>query len=81
MTDNKEELIPFRVTASKFLGSSDFGTYTYEISFNQSLVHIGRFTGIENGLNEYREKEISDEENAILEEAEKIKKKYSKDYE
>lgn len=31
--------------------------YTYELTFNKSLEHTGRFKGIENGLNEYVKKE------------------------
>jgi len=31
--------------------------YTYEITFNKSLEHTGRFKGIEDGLNAYVKKE------------------------
>ncbi len=69
----KEKLESFKVTSSKFLGSKD-GRYTYEITFNQSLCHTGRFTGIENGLNEYRLQEEKEHEEEILKEAEEILK-------
>lgn len=49
----------YRVTATKFIGrSSDSERYTYEITFNQSLGHTGRFTGIEEGLNAYCKREL-----------------------
>ena len=47
----------YRVVSSTFKGSQN-GLYTYEITFNRSLVHTGRFTGIENGLNDYEDKEF-----------------------
>ena len=50
----KEE--PYRVTSHMFLGSTD-GSYKYQITFNRSLVHTGRFKGIEDGLNRYEAKE------------------------
>jgi len=55
---------PFKVTATKFIGGKE-NSFTYEITFNQSLVHTGRFTGIENGLNKYREDELKEEEESI----------------
>lgn len=33
--------------------NGDYESYTYEITFNKSLEHTGRFTGIEDGLNAY----------------------------
>ena len=51
---------PYRVSMHRFIGhsKSEYGeSYTYEISFNRSLVHTGRFKGIEDGLNEYERKE------------------------
>ena len=72
-----EKLEPYRIIATTFLGRSETGNYTYEIVFNQSIVHTGRFTGIENGLNEYREKEEKEYEEETLKEAEKILKKRS----
>ena len=47
----------YKIVSSKFIGFHDYvngsGSYTYEISFNKSLEHTGKFTGIENGLNRY----------------------------
>lgn len=55
----KEE--PYRVTASMFNGTSEYDGkilgYKYEITFNKSLEHTGRFKGIEDGLNAYVKKE------------------------
>lgn len=68
-----EKLEPYKVRASKFLGRDDNDNYTYEITLNQSIVHIGRFTGIEEGLDHYRQKEIENHEQDILNEAEEIK--------
>lgn len=50
----------YRVVSSTFKGSQD-GLYTYEITFNRSLVHTGRFDGIANGLNEYDDNELREE--------------------
>lgn len=72
-----EKLEPYRIIATKFLGRNETGTYTYEITFNQSIVHTGRFTGIENGLNQYRENEIIEDEEQTLKDAEEIMKKRS----
>lgn len=69
--ENKQE--PYRVTSSKFLGRDDLGEHTYEITFNQSIEHTGRFKGIEDGLNAYRENEMKEEEEGILRRAEEIK--------
>jgi hypothetical protein len=63
----------YSVLASKFLGKNETGSYTYELTFNQSLGHTGRMIGIENGLNQYVEDEIKEHEAAILKEAEEIK--------
>ena len=41
----------------KFIGYSETGSATYEITFNKSLEHTGRFNGIEDGLNTYCKKE------------------------
>lgn len=46
----------YKVLSSTFKGQTE-GRYTYEIVFNQSLQHTGRFKGIEDGLNEYAKKE------------------------
>ena len=52
---------PYKVTSSTFKGTCRFNGevigYTYEITFNKSLVHTGRFEGIENGLNAYEKRE------------------------
>lgn len=47
----------YRVVMHKFIGYSETGAATYEITFNKSLEHTGRFTGIEDGLNAYCKKE------------------------
>lgn len=47
----------YKVRSHKFVGCSKYNEeifgYTYEITFNKSLEHTGRFTGIEDGLNAY----------------------------
>lgn len=48
----------YKVVSSKFNGCSESGLYTYEITFNKSLGHIGRLKGIEDGLNSYCKKEL-----------------------
>jgi len=70
-----EKLKPFKIVATTFLGESN-GNYTYEIVFNQSMVHTGRFTGIEKGLDKYREDELKEHEENILKEADEIRTKY-----
>lgn len=56
-----EKETKYRVSASMFKGVSEFEGniigYTYEITFNKSLEHTGRFRGIEDGLNDYCRKE------------------------
>ena len=47
----------YRVVMHKFIGYSETGSATYEITFNKSLEHTGRFSGIEDGLNAYCKKE------------------------
>lgn len=58
LSENEE---PYRVTCHMFKGTSEYEGkilgYTYEITFNKSLEHTGRFTGIEDGLNAYVKKE------------------------
>jgi hypothetical protein len=51
----KEE--KYSIVASTFLGSDKNGLHKYEITFNKSLQHIGRFKGMEDGLNAYCRKE------------------------
>ena len=48
---------PYRVEMYKFIGYDEAGSATYEITFNKSLEHSGRFQGIEDGLNKYCAKE------------------------
>lgn len=46
----------YSVVASRFigkLGEGDNEIFTYEITFNRSLEHTGKFKGIEDGLNSY----------------------------
>lgn len=47
----------YRVVMYKFIGYTESGSATYEITFNKSLEHTGRFIGIEDGLNAYCKKE------------------------
>lgn len=57
----------YRVVASTFKGRDERGNHTYEIVFNQSLEHTGRFTGIEDGLNMYvKKEEIGEVKYALL---------------
>lgn len=63
---------PYFIISSQFKGVSD-GQYVYEMTFNKSLGHTGRFLGIEKGLNEYCLKEIGEYEAEILKKAEEIK--------
>lgn len=52
-TEDKE----YSVISSQFKGYSENGSATYEITFNKSLEHTGRFKDIEHGLNGYVKKE------------------------
>lgn len=47
----------YRVVMHKFIGYGPNDSATYEITFNKSLEHTGRFTGIADGLNAYCKKE------------------------
>lgn len=47
----------YKIVMSKFIGYGSNGSAKYEITFNKSLEHTGRFTGIEDGLNAYCKKE------------------------
>jgi len=51
----------YKVISHMFKGTSEYNGkilgYTYEITFNKSLEHTGRFSGIEDGLNTYCKKE------------------------
>jgi hypothetical protein len=53
----------YSVVAHKFLGYGETGSATYEITFNKSLEHTGRFKAIEDGLNSYYSK---DSDQAII---------------
>jgi hypothetical protein len=49
----------YKVVMHKFIGyNNETGSATYEITFNKSLVHTGRFKGIEDGLDAYCKKEL-----------------------
>jgi hypothetical protein len=52
-----EKQEPYRVQSHTFKGSDEHNgkiwSYTYEISLNRSMVHTGRFQGMEDGLNRY----------------------------
>lgn len=48
----KEKPERYRIVSSRFI-DSDENLFTYEITFNKSLVHTGKFSGIEKGLNKY----------------------------
>ena len=71
--ETKEQ--PYKIIATKFLGINNSGMYTYEITFNQSIVHTGRFSGIEKGLDDYREKENKEYDKQVLKKASEIIKK------
>lgn len=47
----------YRVISHRFIGYNETGSATYEITFNKSLEHTGRFQGIADGLNAYCKKE------------------------
>lgn len=51
----------YKVRSHMFKGTREYNGeilgYTYEITFNKSLEHTGRFRGIEDGLNAYFKKE------------------------
>ena len=47
----------YKILSSTFKGGG-LG-YTYELTFNKSLEHTGRFKGIEDGLDAYVKKELS----------------------
>lgn len=51
----------YKVRSHMFKGTIEYNGkilgYTYEITFNKSLEHTGRFRGIEDGLNAYCKKE------------------------
>lgn len=71
VSDEEIDVDPYRVTATMFKGTSEFAGkilgYKYEITFNKSLVHTGRFRAIEDGLNGYDMKEERDHYKALME--------------
>lgn len=50
--DNKK----YSISTFKYLGR-DYGTFNYEISLNKSMVHTGRLSAMEYGMNEQSIKE------------------------
>lgn len=79
--ENKENN-EYKVRSHTFLGTSVYNGevigYTYEITFNKSLEHTGRFKGIEDGLNDYCKKEIEEQEQKEKELLLKLQEKYGK---
>ncbi len=71
---SKQNQEPFKVLSSKFCGAEN-GSFTYEITFNQSIVHTGRWRGIEEGLDLYRDNEEKEYEDSILKEADEIRER------
>lgn len=55
----------YRIMSHKFIGYNDYGngrgSYTYELSFNKSMEHTGKHSGIEKGLDDYDKEEIKKE--------------------
>lgn len=66
------KLNPYVIISSKFTGRDRNGNHTYEITFNQSIVHTGRWKGVEDGLNKYREEEIKQDEDSVIKAAQEI---------
>lgn len=52
----------YKILAHKFIGYNDYGngkgSYTYELTFNKSMEHTGKWAGIEKGLDDYDKKQI-----------------------
>lgn len=42
----------YKIISSRFMGDNN-DTYTYEITFNKSLEHTGKFKAIEEGLDRF----------------------------
>ena len=60
----KKKNEPYKVTCSKFIGRNEYDgyeSYTYELTFNRSLEHTGKYVGIEQGLNAYDKKEAKED--------------------
>ena len=53
--EKKQKLEPYRIVMTRFIG--DKTHFTYEITFNKSLVHTGKYSEIEKALNSYDKKE------------------------
>lgn len=51
----KQKVEPYRIVMTRFIG--DDTHFTYEITFNKSLVHTGKYSAIEKALNSYDKKE------------------------
>jgi hypothetical protein len=49
--------VGYKVLMTKFICDYPDGSATYEITFNKSLEHTGRFDGIERGLDSYVKRE------------------------
>lgn len=48
----------YKIAAYRFSGK-EYERYTYELTFNKSLIHTGRWKGIEAGLDAYEKWENS----------------------
>ena len=53
--EKKQKVEPYRIVMTRFIG--DNNNFTYEITFNKSLVHTGKYSAIEKALNAYDKKE------------------------
>ena len=51
----KQKVEPYSIVMTRFIG--DNNNFTYEITFNKSLVHTGKYSAIEKALNSYDKKE------------------------
>lgn len=55
----------YKVRSHTFMGATEYSDgnwgYKYEITFNKSLQHTGRFSGIEKGLDDYVKNETRDQ--------------------
>ena len=49
--EKKQTAEPYKVIMHEFVGDSE--NFTYKMTLNKSLVHTGKWKGIENGLNRY----------------------------
>ena len=43
--EKKQKVEPYRIVMTRFIGDNDH--FTYEITFNKSLVHTGEYSAIE----------------------------------